>query len=217
MAAQPPIRRRRRYESTYRSQQAGETRRRIVEAAAELFLTEGYAGASLPSIAERAGVAVPTIYASVGNKLDLLRAVVQLTVRGDDDPAPLAQRPAWKAIENEPDAVKKLSAFARFHRGICEREANVFAQIEAAAGGDPNATTMLDEHDRQRYEMQERLARSLARGKALRPGLTTRTAADIIWTLASERTYLALVRDRQWTPDAYEEWLRHQLLAALVA
>jgi hypothetical protein len=89
----------------------------------------------------------------------------------------------------------------------------VFAQIEAAAGGDPEATALLAEHDRRRYETQTRLAQSL-RGR--RPDLPVRAAADIIWTLASERTYLALVRDRGWTPEAYERWLADQLAAALL-
>ncbi len=41
-------------------------------------------------------------------------------------------------------------------------------------------------------------------------------AADVIWTLASERTYLALVRDRGWTPQKYERWVAEQLIAALL-
>ena len=36
--------------------------------------------------------------------------------------------------------------------------------------------------------------------------MTAREAADVIWTLASERTYLALVRDRGWSPARYERW-----------
>ncbi len=46
--------------------------------------------------------------------------------------------------------------------------------------------------------------------------MSARTAADSIWTLASERTYLALVRDRGWSPDDYEAWLPGQLAAALL-
>ena len=42
-------------------------------------------------------------------------------------------------------------------------------------------------------------------------------AADVIWTLASERTYLALIRDRGWKADTYERWIAEQLEAALLA
>jgi hypothetical protein len=75
---------------------------------------------------------------------------------------------------------------------------------------------MLQEQEGLRYEIQHRLARVLRTRTRLRPGVSTREAADIIWTLASERTYLALVRDRQWTPNAYERWLHAQLVSALL-
>ena len=57
---------------------------------------------------------------------------------------------------------------------------------------------MLAEHDQLRYSTQRRLARGLHRRRELKPGMSAREAADVIWTLASERTYLALVRDRGW-------------------
>lgn len=205
-----------RYDMSHRGLQALETRRRIVAAAEELFVGKGYSAASIPAIADRAGVAVPTVYASVGGKVELLRAVTERTIRGDDDATPMSRRSRWHALLSQPDPRKKLQEFASFHRGICDREALIFAQIEAAARADPGATELLEEHDRGRYEMQHALAKSLARRKSLRPDLKTNVAADIIWTLASERTYLALVRDRGWTPAAYEQWLLDQLTVALL-
>jgi AcrR family transcriptional regulator len=199
-----------------RARQARETRRRIVEAAARLFVRDGYAATSIAAIADEADVAVPTVYASLRSKANILRAVVDLTVRGDDEAAAVASRPPWREMEMEEDARERLALFARLHRRICDREAAVFAQLEAAAGADPEATEILAEHDRRRYETQTRVARGLKRRKQLKPGLTTRRAADAIWTLASERTYLALVRDRSWSPAAYERWLRGQLAAALL-
>jgi hypothetical protein len=93
----------------------------------------------------------------------------------------------------------------------------VFAQLEAAAGADPEATEMLAEHDRLRYTTQRRLARILDRRGSLKPGLGVREAADLIWTLASERTYLALVRDRGWSPKRYERWVGEQLMISLLS
>jgi TetR/AcrR family transcriptional regulator, regulator of autoinduction and epiphytic fitness len=204
------------YDSSNRAQQARETRRRIVEAAARLFVRDGYAATSVAAIAQGAGVAVPTVYAAFRNKAGVLRAVVDMTVRGDDEDAPLASRADWQEMESRADPREQLAGFARLHREICDREAPVFAQLEAAAGGDPEATRLLAEHDDRRYETQTKLARSLQRKKALRTGLTAREAADVIWTLASERTYLALVRDRGWRPERYERWVAEQLEAALL-
>ena len=204
------------YDSSGRARQARETRRRIVEAAARLFVRDGYAATSIAAIAEEAGVAVPTVYAGLRSKAGVLRAVVDLTVRGDDESVPLASRAEWREMEREDGPRRQLALFARIHRQICDREAAVFAQLEAAAGADPEATQMLAEHDDRRYQTQSRLARSLHRKKALRRGLSAREAADLIWTLASERTYLALVRDRDWRPENYERWVVEQLEAALL-
>jgi AcrR family transcriptional regulator len=211
----PPVKRRP-YNTANRARQARETRRRIVEAAARLFVREGYGATSIAAIAEEAQVAVPTVYASLGSKAGVLRAVVDLTVRGDDAAAPLASRDAWQEIEREADPHARLALFARAHRAICDREAPVFAQLEAAAGTDREATELLADHDRRRYETQRRVVRGLARRGQLRAGLTARAAADSVWTLASERTYLALVRDRGWGADDYERWLTEQLVAALL-
>jgi TetR/AcrR family transcriptional regulator, regulator of autoinduction and epiphytic fitness len=204
------------YDSSNRARQARETRRHIVEAAARLFVRDGYAAASVAGIAQEAGVAVPTVYAAFRNKAGVLRAVVDLTVRGDDADAPLASRADWQEMESRADPRAQLALFARLHREIGDREAAVFAQLEAAAGADREATQMLAEHDDRRYQTQTRLARALHRKGALRPGLTAREAADMIWTIASERTYLALVRDRGWKPDRYERWVAEQLEAALL-
>jgi TetR/AcrR family transcriptional regulator of autoinduction and epiphytic fitness len=198
-----------------RARQARETRRRIVEAAARLFVGDGYAATSVAAIAEEAGVAVPTVYASLGTKARILRAVIDLTVRGDDAADPVASRPRWREMEGRKDPREQLELFVELHREICDREAAVFAQLEAAAGADPKAAAMLAEHDRLRYQTQRRLARILHRRGQLKAGLGVREAADAIWTLASERTYLALVRDRGWNPTDYERWLAGQLAAAL--
>jgi TetR/AcrR family transcriptional regulator, regulator of autoinduction and epiphytic fitness len=204
------------YDSSNRARQARETRRRIVEAAALLFEREGYSATSIRAIAEEAEVAVPTVYASLRSKANILRAVVDLNVRGDDEAAPLASRAEWQEMERERSPRQQLAVFAHRYRQICDREAPVFAQLEAAAGADPEATQLLAEHDQRRYETQRRLARSLHRRKQLKPGLAARVAADIIWTIASERTYLALVRDRGWKADNYERWVAEQLAAALL-
>jgi TetR/AcrR family transcriptional regulator of autoinduction and epiphytic fitness len=214
MAARPQTRR---YDMSNRAREAEATRRRIVEAAARLFVRDGYSATSIAAIAQEAGVAVPTVYASLRSKPHIMRAVVDLTVRGDDDAAPLAARAAWREIERERDPHTQLELFARLHREICDREAVVFQQLEAAAGADPEATKLLAEHDERRYLTQSRLARNLHRHKRLRPRLSARTAADTIWTLASERTYLALVQNRGWRPERYERWVAEQLIAALLS
>jgi AcrR family transcriptional regulator len=204
------------YDMSNRSRQAEETRRRIIAAAAGLFVRDGYAATSIAAIAAAARVAEPTVYATFRGKAGILRAVVSSTLRGGDESVPVSESREWRAMEAEQEPRRQIALFARVHRRICEREAALFAQLEAAAGADSEAAELLAEYEARRYRTQDRLARTLSQRGGLRTGLGTRTAADVIWALASERTYLALVGARGWSPPRYERWLADQLAAALL-
>jgi AcrR family transcriptional regulator len=199
-----------------RSRQAAETRRRIVDAAARLFLQRGYAATSIDAIAAEAGVAVQTVYASMRTKRDILESVIQLSVRGNEEEVPIAAGARWLQMEEETDPREKLALFASIHREICEREAGLFVVLETAAAVDAEIEPLLRDKERFRYEDQRRVVRSLSRQGELRTGLSIRKAADIIWALASERIYLALVQERGWSVEHYEAWLTDQLVAGLL-
>jgi TetR/AcrR family transcriptional regulator of autoinduction and epiphytic fitness len=206
----------RRYDMANRSRQAAETRRWIVEGAARLFLRHGYAATSMNAIAAEAGVAVQTVYASMRTKRDILEAVIQLSVRGAKRDAPVAASARWRQMEAEADPREKLALFARIHREICEREAGLFVVLQTAAAADAELEPLLRDKEQFRYQDQRRVARSLQRRGQLRTGLSARKGSDIIWALASERVYLALVQDRGWSVEEYEAWLTDQLAAALL-
>jgi TetR/AcrR family transcriptional regulator, regulator of autoinduction and epiphytic fitness len=199
-----------------RARQAAETRRRIVEAAARLFLRQGYAATAINAIAAEAGVAEQTVYASMRTKRDILGAVIQSTVRGEPREVSVVEQAQWKEMEAAADPRDTLAKFVHIHREICEREAELFAVVETAAAVDLEIAPLLRDKEQFRYQDQARIARSLRRRGQLRPGLSAREAADSIWALASERVYVALVKERGWSVDRYETWLVHQLAAALL-
>src|SRR5438094_10306886 len=58
----------RRYKSLVRQRQAGDTRRRIVEATRQLLQSEGYAGMTIEEIAQRAEVSAQSVYAIFKSK-----------------------------------------------------------------------------------------------------------------------------------------------------
>lgn len=204
------------YDTTNRQRQAAETRRRIFEAAEELFARDGYVATTMAAIAERAGVAVQTVYASTKSKRDILKGILDLAVSGEDEQVPVQASSRWQRIEAEPDPAAKLRELARLHRDICVREAPAYAIMADAAGSDPEIRALMHEMANQRYRDHHRLSTSLQQAGHIRAGLTARRAADIIWALANEQTYLALVRDRRWSPQDYESWLADQLVAALL-
>jgi hypothetical protein len=149
-------------------------------------------------------------------KRDILETVIQLTVRGEEDDVSLAESARWREMELEADPRQKLAKFVRIHREICEREAGLFVVLEMAAAVDAEIEPLLRDKERFRYEDQRRVARSLGRQGELRAGVSIRNAADIIWALASERVYLALVQERGWSVKQYEAWLTDQLVGGLL-
>ena len=84
---------RRAYRSPLRQVQAKATRRRIIEAADRLFTEVGYGATSIDQIAETAGVGRATVFTAVGGKAAVLRAAYQVALLGDDEAAPLRERP----------------------------------------------------------------------------------------------------------------------------
>src|SRR6478672_4353659 len=89
--------------ATRRGAQARATRRRIVAAAAELFIENGYPATTLDQIADRAGVAVQTVYFHFGNKRTVLKEAVDVAAVGDDEQVALLERPWLAELRAEPD------------------------------------------------------------------------------------------------------------------
>lgn len=77
----------RRYRSDLRQRQAAETRRRVVEAAVDLFSRQGYQATTFAQLANEAGVSVETVQRH-GPKSALLQAALELVsfgVEGETD------------------------------------------------------------------------------------------------------------------------------------
>src|SRR6478735_4470641 len=80
------------YSSSLRARQAAETRSQVLYAAIECFSEDGYAGTTLAAVAERAGVAVETVYSRFKSKKRLLREAFDVAVAGDAEPVAFVDR-----------------------------------------------------------------------------------------------------------------------------
>src|SRR5215217_558269 len=76
-----------------RAEKARQTRRRMLAAARELFVERGYGATALQDIADRAEVAVQTIYFTFGTKRALLKELADVSIAGDDEPIATMDRP----------------------------------------------------------------------------------------------------------------------------
>ncbi|MBO3749926.1 TetR/AcrR family transcriptional regulator [Streptosporangiaceae bacterium NEAU-GS5] len=203
----------RRYDASGRRQAAQANRRAILEAARELFTTRGYAATTMNDIAERAQVALDTVYAAVGRKPELFLALVETALSGTDQAVPAQQRDYVRAIQAEPDAARKLDIYARAIGSIHSRLAPLLRVAQTAAH--PEVRQMWQDIARRRAANMRELAQELSDTGQLRPGLGLDEIADVIWATNSPEFYCLLVEDRGWSPERFTAWLAatwHRLL-----
>src|ERR1700730_15825993 len=72
------------YKSLVRQRQAGDTRRRIVEATLQLLESAGYAGMTIENIAQRAEVSAQSVYAIFKSKTGILTELLDQFTFGAD-------------------------------------------------------------------------------------------------------------------------------------
>ena len=205
----------RQYNSTRRQAQAGETRRQVIEAARQLFIEYGYAGATIDAIAQEAGVASETIFATFGSKRAILADVINTAVSGDQ-PVPVLEQPGPQAVRQQTEPKQALQLFATDISDRLERVAPVFAVMRAAAQTEPDIAELLKNQLGIRLRNISTLAERLAAQKALRKELNVEQAADIIWAVTSPEVFSMLTIDRGWIRERYVHWLSDTLIRLLL-
>jgi len=195
------------YDSASRREGAEATRQAILTASRAIFTEKGYAGTTMPAIALSAGIALDTVYASVGKKPALFALLVETAISGTDVAIPAAERDYVRAIRAEPAPARKLAIYAAALRRIQERIAPLFRVLQEAAPLDPALGQMWNGIAQRRAKNMRLLAQELAATGQLRRGLSVEMAADILWSMNSPEYYLLLVEQRGWKPEALEQWL----------
>ncbi|MFN8596938.1 MAG: TetR/AcrR family transcriptional regulator [Anaerolineae bacterium] len=204
------------YNSTRRQAQAQETRRQIITAAGRLFSEHGYAGATIDAIAQEAGVAPETIFATFGNKRTILARLIDVAVGGDDQSIPLLDRPGPQAVLQESDPVHQLQLFAQDIVTILERVAPLFEIMRVAAKTEPDIADLLKNLLSERLHNMTAVVHKVATHSSLRTDLNEAQAAEIVWTLTSPEVFTLLTIDRGWSKAQYSHWLGDSLVRLLL-
>jgi AcrR family transcriptional regulator len=191
-------------------------RRAVVEAAGTLFVDRGYGATTIDAVSDRSDVPPATVYRLFSSKLGILKALLDVSIAGDDQALPLLDRPEVAALFAEPDPEKLLAGFARINVAINERSGQIYQILASAACSEPEAADLLGQYTQQRQQGQGQIARALARAGALRADLRERDAADIIHVFMSPEVYRLLVTNRGWSRARYEQWLKNVLVQQLL-
>jgi len=196
------------YHSSRRAAQAAQTRADVLAAAVACFSESGWAGTTLTAVAERAGVAVETIYNGFGTKKQLLREAMDVAVVGDAEPVPLVDRPEWAEMQRG-NRGQRIAKGIALNADIQERSARVWSAILDAARTEPDVAAFRDELEAGRAH-DVKLGLELA----LRAPIDG-PVFDVLFALFGPETYLVLTERRGLTRAQYEAVLAQSALKLL--
>ncbi|WP_166983051.1 TetR/AcrR family transcriptional regulator [Paramicrobacterium fandaimingii] len=192
----------RRYRSGVRESRAAHTRRAILDAASELFESGGFSATTIASIAARADVSAPTIYATFGSKANVARAIVEQMEES-------SAASIWReriASERRPTAI--LGAFAEWTAAFFSASMPTLSLASELTG---EASDMAAEGNARRRAALSSLVDRLAEHGALRHDLARAEAVDRAWMLTGIEMYLNAVQECGWSTATYVSWLSETL------
>jgi AcrR family transcriptional regulator len=200
-----------------RADRAEQTRQRILASATALFDAYGYASTTMEGIAERADVAVETVYSRFRTKAKLLDAILEPAIVGVTDGRDLFDLPDIARARQCQDQRTQIRTLAHLSRGILERTAVAHRILRSAAASDAAAAELQRADAKRRGDAQQLYVDILLANGPLRDGLTPGDAAATYSALSNPDTYGLLIGERGWSADKFEEWLGDSVTLLLLA
>ena len=203
----------RRYQSPLRQEQAALTRKRILDAAGDLFIRQGYGTTTIRQIADAAAVAPDTVYASFGNKARLLTALLDIRLAPGGE-ASVLDRPEMRRLREERDPRRFLRTFVRDYAAMSERVRPTSEVLRTAKAVEPEMAIVREEIEGHRFQFMRTVVEWLGAITTLRTSVER--AAQIVGALASPDVGRMLCDVQGWTSDEYAVWLEETLAETLL-
>jgi len=203
------------YDASRRREQARARRLAVVLAARDLFERDGFRPTTIAAIAAQAGVSAESVYKGFGTKAALAKAVFDLVIAGDDEPVPVAERPAMQAMQDEPDVRRKIAMYAE---GLAQRQARsarVQILIRDGRHVDGSLVTVWAKLTDEGLTGMTMLGRHLLGTGQLRDGIGLDEVRDVLWNYLAIDSYERLVLTQGWPVERYSRWLTHSITRAL--
>jgi len=204
------------YKSPLREQAARRTRTQIWDAAARLFVQQGYALTTMRQIADNAEVSERTAYLAFPSKLDLFMDVIGVATAGDDQPIPIAERPEFQSALSERDGKKALGLLVSMVTNFNERSGALVMAAHESAGADEALREAVMQGERAFARDVALIAQALKVHGALHPDLSVEEATDILLLLVSPQAHQVLRRDRKRSVARYRSTVLKALERALL-
>jgi len=202
------------YDNSSRAEAALATRRRIIEAARDMLLRDGYHAMSVSALASNAGVSAQTVYNAVGGKAAVVKAVYDVLLVGDDAPVAMQDRAEFRAMSAAPDREAFVRAYAALCATIYKRVGPLLGVLLAqGAGGDIGLQEFVATIDRERRVGNTNALNALDAAHGIPPHLDRERFIDMVWTVTAPEIYDRFVRRCGWTHAMYAAWLAEALVS----
>ncbi len=196
-----------------RAEKAAATRLRMLDAAYELFCELGYRATTMAAIADRAQVAVQTVYFTFHTKDALLQEVHNQTVLGRDS-LPPDQQPWYLAALAQTDPRRAVELIVTGVATILSRVAPMMPVFHAVAADQAGAVFRHGERLR-RIGMND-LATFLADQGWLRVDVDRARASDLLFVLLGAEVYRTFVLELGWSRERWAAWTTDALTRDLI-
>lgn len=195
--------------SALRANRVARLRRRILDAAAACYSTNGYPGTTLTHIAREARVSIDTVL-TVGRKRELLVAAFQQAYAGTEGQQSPADNEDAPRIAAVPDQGRYLEAVASFVAAANARTSMLWGELLSAANSDDRiaesvSTLLARRRDDYRALATSFISRGLVSWRANEQELDE--LADELSFLWAPEAHRQLVLESGWSMEKYTRWL----------
>ncbi|MFI1990669.1 TetR/AcrR family transcriptional regulator [Actinoplanes sp. NPDC020271] len=195
------------YNSPVRARSARETHDAVLQAARELFAEQGYARTTIAAVAARAGVAVNTVYTSVGGKPALIEELTRSSTSDD-----LIERAVADMLAMT-DGRAILGRLAETTGSTMQRHEQLIRVLLDNAASDPAVADAAELSVRRYRHRLELIAAHLVELEAVREG--SERTAEILWFFFGTSAWTVLT-EVGWPHEEAAAWLATQAAAALL-
>ena len=167
-----------------------------------------------PSWAQERRISVGTVYKTFATKAGVLKALFDVSVAGDDDPIPMAQREIIQKVLDAPEATRKIAIYAEHLASTMPRSAPVQLLARDGAASSADAAAVWKQIRDETLTAMKMFAADLGKTGQLR--VSAAVARDVLWTYHAPELYELLVQERGWSAARYGEFITAALTDALL-
>lgn len=179
-----------------------DTRKRILQATADLLTEGGGAGVRMSDIAKRAGISRQAVYLHFANRADLLIATTFYVDELKDTAARLAPSRTAKTGK------ERLDAFIEAWAGYLPEIYPIGKALIVMGPTDEEARSAWAQRMQDMREGCEAAINALKRDGDLAPGMQPSQATDLLWTLLLLPNWEHLTQTCGWSQKQYLQHIR---------